>query len=118
MQLIKSGGVVLLLFAATGAARAGDDIADFPCVPFDHPAINYVKRPPNDAITKLEAQLDSGAARLDYDPRYGYLPSLLKHLQINPDSQMLVFSKTSFQGPKISPKAPRALYFNDQTAVG
>jgi hypothetical protein len=31
---------------------------------------------------------------------------------------MLVFSKTSFQGPKISPKKPRALYFNDDVAVG
>jgi hypothetical protein len=31
---------------------------------------------------------------------------------------MLVFSKTSFQGPKISPKKPRGLYFNDHVAVG
>jgi hypothetical protein len=31
---------------------------------------------------------------------------------------MLVFSKTSFQAPKISPKRPRALYFNDDVAVG
>ena len=31
---------------------------------------------------------------------------------------MLVLSKTSFQGPRISPKKPRAVYFNDNVAVG
>ena len=33
------------------------------------------------------------------------------------ESQLLVFSKTSFQAPKIGPKNPRAIYFND-TRVG
>ena len=31
---------------------------------------------------------------------------------------MLVFSKTSFQAPLISPRSPRALFFNDNVAVG
>jgi hypothetical protein len=31
---------------------------------------------------------------------------------------MLVFSKTSFQAPKISPDNPRAIYFNDDIAIG
>jgi hypothetical protein len=31
---------------------------------------------------------------------------------------VLVFSKTSFQAPKIAPRTPRALYFNDNVAVG
>jgi hypothetical protein len=34
------------------------------------------------------------------------------------DSQVLVFSKTSFQLPKISPWTPRAVFFNDNVAVG
>jgi hypothetical protein len=29
-----------------------------------------------------------------------------------------VFSKTSFQAPRIAPRTPRALYFNDQVSVG
>ncbi len=33
-------------------------------------------------------------------------------------SQTLVFSKTSFQYPEISPAAPRALYYNDDVYVG
>ncbi|HLH41179.1 MAG TPA: hypothetical protein VKX39_18660 [Bryobacteraceae bacterium] len=106
------------LFAACGWAAAHDDAFDFPYLPFDHPAIQYEKRAPNDAITRLQAEIDQGKTKLDYDPRFGYLPSLLKHLGIHSDSQMLVFSKTSFQGPKISPKSPRALYFSDDAAVG
>jgi hypothetical protein len=42
----------------------------------------------------------------------------LTHLGINTDSQILVFSKTSLQHPKISPKTPRAIYFNDNVSVG
>ena len=30
----------------------------------------------------------------------------------------MVFSKTSFQATKISPRAPRAIYFNDDVAIG
>ncbi len=105
-------------FAACAGAAAHDDAFDFPYLPFDHPAIQYEKRAPEDAVTRLQAEIDQGKTKLDYDARFGYLPSLLKHLGINPDSQMLVFSKTSFQGPKISPKSPRALYFSDDAAVG
>jgi hypothetical protein len=48
----------------------------------------------------------------------GYLPALLDALHINPDTQALVFSKTSFQSQKISPRNPRAIYFSDNVAVG
>ncbi len=34
------------------------------------------------------------------------------------ESQMLVFSKTSFQSPRINPGNPRSLFFNDSVAVG
>ena len=115
MQL-KALACVILAAACVWAAH--DDAFDFPYLPFDHPAIQYEKRAPNDAISRLQAQLDEGKTKLEYDSRFGYLPSLLKHLGIQPDSQMLVFSKTSFQGPRISPRSPRAIYFGDNAAVG
>ena len=88
-------------------------------IPPDHPAIAYFKEPPDDAVTRLAKRIDKGEAKLDYDPgRLGYLPSLLKNLNVNADSQMLVFSKTSFQAPLISPRAPRAIFFNDSVSVG
>jgi len=88
-------------------------------IPPEHPAIEYFKAPLNDAVTRLAKRIDKGEVKLDYVPgRLGYLPSLLKNLNINADSQMLVFSKTSFQAPLISPRAPRAIFFNDSVSVG
>jgi hypothetical protein len=55
---------------------------------------------------------------LSYDDDYGYLRSVLKHLQVPVSSQSLVFSKSSFQLSQISPQAPRAIYFNDDVYVG
>ena len=43
---------------------------------------------------------------------------MLALLKVPVDSQTLVFSKTSFQYPKISPEHPRALYYNDDVYVG
>jgi hypothetical protein len=73
---------------------------------------------PGDALTRLEGQLERGETQLEYRDGIGYLPSLLEHLNINIDSQTLVFSKTSFQQAIINPKNPRALYFNDEVSVG
>lgn len=112
--------ILAVALAAVGvcAWAEHDDAFDYPYIPYDHAAIQYPTRPTDDAITRLQKKIDSGEVKLDFDAKWGYLPSLLKHLRINTDSQMLVFSKTSFQGPKISPKKPRALYFNDDVAVG
>lgn len=73
---------------------------------------------PDDAVARLDQRLASGQATLEYRPPLGYLPSLLQQLDINPDSQVLVFSKTSFQQSLISPKNPRAIFFNDDVALG
>ena len=73
----------------------------------------------NDPVALLGRQIERGEVTLDYSADgWGYLPSLLKHLEINIDSQILVFSKTSFQLTKISPKTPRAVFFNDSVAMG
>src|SRR5262249_5854685 len=52
------------------------------------------------------------------DDTLTYLPSLLQNLGIDPESQALVFSKTSFQSTKISPQNPRAVYFTNDAAIG
>ena len=88
-------------------------------LPTNHPAIQYFETPVSDAIAKLNAQLNQGTLTLEHQKNEaGYLPSLLDHLDIPFDSQVLVFSKTSFQADRISPKNPRAIYFNDDIAVG
>jgi hypothetical protein len=73
----------------------------------------------NDPVARLAKQIDNGEVKLEYGADgWGYLTSLLKHLDIHVDSQVLVFSKTSFQLTKISPRTPRAIFFNDSAAVG
>ena len=92
---------------------------DLTMLPLDDPAIDYSHAAVNDSITRLQDRLATGKARLEYQAAgLGYLPSLLKNLDLNPDSQSLVFSKTSFQAAKISPSNPRALFFNDSVLVG
>jgi len=71
-----------------------------------------------DALGRFGRRLANGAAKLDYVEGAGYLPSLLEQLGISIDSQVLVFSKTSFQHALINPKNPRAVYFNDAVSIG
>ncbi len=85
---------------------------------FDDPPIRYASSKPDDSITRLQRQIDSGRIKLSFDVKHGFLASLLKTLKIPQSSQMLVFSKTSVQRKLISPETPRALYFNDGTYIG
>jgi len=95
-----------------------DRLEDTFYVPLDDPAIQYAG-PVSDPIAHLEKGLESQKTKLDYAPNgWGYLPAVLKQLNINIDSQVLVFSRTSIQTSHISPQTPRAIYFNDDTAVG
>ncbi len=73
--------------------------------------------PPADAVQALQERIAAGRLSLASGPA-GYLPGVLAALDIPVDSQILVFSKTSLQFHEISPKTPRALYFNDDTVVG
>ena len=87
-------------------------------VPFADAPIRYRSENLADPVAKLQKQHDRGEVALEYEPDHGYLRSVLRALGIAVNSQTLVFSKTSFQYPKISPKTPRALYFNDDVYVG
>lgn len=112
----------LVLACGAAAALAGwalaDRLEDTIYIPLDHPAIQYYQHP-NDAVARLEKRIESGQMKLAYAPNgWGYLPALLRELDINIDSQVLVFSKTSIQAQHISPLTPRAIYFNDEVAVG
>jgi hypothetical protein len=87
-------------------------------VPLDHEAIQYAKAPVDDPVSRLQRRIDSGDAKLRYEPEFGYLRSVLNELNVPLSSQVLVFSKTSFQAPRIGPRTPRALYFNDTVTIG
>jgi hypothetical protein len=98
---------------------AAQQLEDTFYIPLDDPAIQYGQRPVNDPVARLEHRLENGEARLESASNgWGYLPSVLKQLDVHTDSQALVFSKTSTQAEKIGPRTPRAVYFNDDVTVG
>lgn len=109
---LSVGKVALVTgFLITGPLVFGQDS-------FDLPPILYSQSIPNDPVALLQRRLHEGEVTLERDPRFGYLPSLLEALSIPPQSQVLVFSKTSMQIHRISPSNPRAIFFNDSVYVG
>ena len=81
-------------------------------VPLEHEAIQYSKRPVTDPVSRINGK------KLEWQDGQGYLLSVLKELKVPVESQVLVFSKTSFQASRIGPVIPRAIYFNDTVTVG
>ncbi len=114
-----SKGIVLAaaLWVGTAAIVAGQ--LRHPTLLRNHPAIKYESSAAADPIAELNRKLASGEVTLTADPGpSGYLASVLKALNVPVESQTLVFSKTSFQAPRINPRNPRALFFNDTVSVG
>jgi hypothetical protein len=115
---VRAGALVASCTGVCGPVAAQIAVRNQGYIPFSEAPINYRSDVLNDPVAKLEQQIEQGRVRLDYDPEHGYLNSVLKLLHVPVESQTLVFSKTSFQYPKISPEHPRALYFNDDVYVG
>ena len=85
---------------------------------FERPPIDYTRADVQDPIAQLQRAIDRGETRLEFNRERGYLDALLEYFEIDPDSQTLVFSKTSFQLRQINPRKPRALYFNRDVYLG
>ena len=113
-QSTLSTGLALALALAgalaTTVAMAADD--------FELAPILYSTSTPDNPVSRLQARLDAGESTLTWDDSVGWLSSVLTALEVPPSSQTLVFSKTSLQQTRISPRNPRALYFNDDVYVG
>ncbi|QDT01530.1 hypothetical protein [Adhaeretor mobilis] len=101
---------LLVIAGLLPTVHASDDIDEAP--------IYYSTAEVNDGVTQLQAKLDAGKVKLSWDKRWGWLPAVLKQLEISQESQLLVFSKTSLQVHQISPHTPRALYYNDDAYIG
>jgi len=74
---------------------------------------------PTNVVEALDTKLQKGEIKLSYSADgHGYLKSVLEALRISPESQVLPFTKSSLQFDRIGPGTPRAVYFNDDVAVG
>lgn len=89
----------------------------FPGDGFDDEPINYTTTEATDVVAQLQKRMEKGHL-LQRNAANGYLAAVLRELDVPVSSQVLVFSKTSFQTSRISPLTPRALYFNDDVYVG
>ena len=96
-----------LVVACVSAAPVGAQLDGI-----ERPPINYKTAQAENAVTALQKKIDAGQVKLKFTDDHGYLPALLKELNVPQSSQVLVFSKTSFQRDRIDPHRPRALYFN------
>ena len=100
--------MLVLVFSATVLAQSDD---------YEQAPIKYSDSAPNDAITRLQARLNSREFAFTGTERET-VTSILRELKVPVESQLLVFSKTSVQRVRISPGHPRALYFSDDCYVG
>jgi hypothetical protein len=111
--------VLLVLVLGWLFAALGDDFqGSTHMMPFEEDTIAYNKTPASGPIERLQHRIDSGKVKLRHQAAYGYLLSVLDELEIPKSSQMLVFSKTSFQRERISPSNPRAIFFADDVYIG
>ena len=84
---------------------------------YELPPISYSATQPKDAIAKLQKRLNDGALKFSGSDRQ-LIEAFLRELEIPIESQVIVFSKTSFQRQRIRPDHPRAIYFSDTCYVG
>lgn len=108
----------LLLLVATLQVLIGTGLAHAQREDYELPPIDYLNAEVDDPVARLAKRIERGETKLPFDSRHGYLPAVLKELDVPVSSQTLVFSKTSLQLSRISPRTPRALYFNDDVYVG
>ena len=107
-----------MLLAGCGTGEEGASRSAGP-QPYDeeYPAIGYASGEPAGRAGRFAAALEGGDLDLAFNAERGYLDATLEALDIDPSSQVLVFSKTSLQTRHIDASKPRAIYFNDDTYV-
>ena len=66
----------------------------------------------------MRKRIESGESVFKGETPQEILTELLEILEVPIESQVLVYSKTSAQNPKISPERPRSIYFSDEAYVG
>ena len=106
------GGVLLgVLFSCVAVGE--DDFGDL-----KSPAHGYWDRPLKDPFSLRMEEFRDGTIPLDRSSERAFLRSLLEEFEIPISSQLLVFSTTSLQLRLISPRNPRAIYFDEDVYIG
>ena len=117
MNLVFSRSVILLGSALLALPPSSSSQQTRP-VSFRAEIHQYLEKNPRDPFSLIKDEIEtkgfpgSGSGPLDY------LKALLEKLEVSIHSQQLVFSTTSLQLSMISPRNPRAIYFNEDVYLG
>ncbi len=109
---------LITAFLIGQSLAASSKESEFPLASFRADVHMYLEKEPRDPFSLIKDELESGSLSYDHEQPLGYLESLLEKLKISKYSQQLVFSTTSLQLSKISPRNPRAIYFNEDLYLG
>lgn len=118
MPLSRAAVLAFCLLATGGGVSFANEKEDLSFADLEAPEHDYWKRPLKDPFTLLKDDLEKGKLNLDESSEKAYLESLLKALNIPVSTQMVVYSTTSLQLSLISPRTPRAVYFNEDLYLG
>ncbi|MEJ7593352.1 MAG: hypothetical protein WKF77_17555 [Planctomycetaceae bacterium] len=109
MSYLRNLSLIVILLTSRSASAQLD---------FEQEPILYSSATATDPVARLIQRIKSGEAKVTWEPEHGYLKSLMAELNVPKSSQVLVFSKTSLQISRITPRTPRAVYFNDDVYLG
>ena len=110
-RVFAAGCTGLILAASLGEIRAQGTRL------YEKPPINYSHTQPQDAIARLVRRIAAKEVALQGSDQE-IVRGVLRELGISPESQAVVFSRTSLQSGLIRPAHPRALYFSDSVYLG
>ena len=85
---------------------------------YELPPIRYSQTQPHDAVQDLVRKMQAGKVSLNRTDPWALLHDLMQQFHVPPESQVLVFSKTSKQNDRISPQTPRAIFYGDEAYLG
>jgi hypothetical protein len=112
---------MLASIAASSLGKAGAEeprkvyVGD--ALPFDKPPIDYWATNGQDPVAELNRRLEKEQGGLEFSERFGYLPAVLKALDVPVSSQLLRFNSGGLNRDSIDKQRPRAFYFNDDVVV-
>lgn len=110
MRIFVLGFLALLAGCLSATAQYFND--------HDSPPHFYRTAEMGDPMTLFLKDVEGGKKELPGESGKVLVEYLLKEMDVAPESQVMVFSKTSLQKGEISPGNPRALYFNEEVYIG
>lgn len=115
--MVRRIRLVLSIFAAASAAFSALTAQERREPEYELPPVSYSTAKPQDPVARLLRRIAAREVVFGGSDQ-AILRAVLRELEIPPESQVVVFSRTSLQARLIRPSNPRALYFSDSAYVG